>query len=227
VAGPRRRGQRRLIVYIDEPTTLLSNLLLSVVTLVLGVRLLRVPSVPTRAWAWAYLFVSAGALLAGVCHGFASSMPRGTWWGLWGAMLYLVTAGMALVAVAVALDPLVARVWRGVLLVAALVGGVLTAVLVARDTNYAHVMRTAATLSVLMLMALSPAFARYRRAHTTWIVAGIAVATVGGALRAAELSLDPFLNANDLYHVIQVAAFDLIFRGAVIADRGPASDPSV
>jgi len=227
VAHPRRRGHRRLIVYIDEPTTLLSNLLLSVVTLVLGIRLMRRPAAAPRAWAWAYLFVSAGALVAGACHGFASTIPRGTWWGLWGAMLYLVTAGMALAAVAVALDPLVARAWRWVLLVAAVAGGVGTAVLVGRDPDYAHVMRTAATLSVFMLVALGPAFARYRRAHTTWIVFGVAVAVVGGALRAMELSLDPFLNANDLYHVIQVVAFDLIFRGAVTTDPVPASHPSV
>ena len=214
-------------MYIDEPTTLLSNLLLSVVTLVLGVRLMRRPAVPARVWAWAFLFVSAGALVAGVCHGFASTIPRGTWWGLWGAMLYLVAAGMALSAVAVAVDPLVARPWRWVLLVAALTGGVLTGVLVARDPNYAHVMRTAAVLSVLMLVALGPGFIRDRRTHATWIVAGIAVAVVGGALRAAELSLDPFLNANDLYHVIQVAAFDLIYRGAVTSGPARAFRPSV
>jgi len=211
-------------VYIDEPTTLLSNLLLSVVTLVLGVRLMRLRS--ARVWAAGYLCVSAGALLAGVCHGFASTIARPTWWGLWGAMLYLVTAGMSLVALAVALDPLTGRFWRRTVMVAAIAGGVGTAVLVGRDPNYAYVMRTAAVLSVLMLMALGPAYVRYKSRHTTWIVSGVAVAVAGGALRALNVSLDSFLNANDLYHVIQVAAFDLIYRGASTIGPGPASASS-
>jgi hypothetical protein len=214
-------------VYVDEPTTLLSNLLLSVVTIVLGVRLMRRPFLWARVWAVSFLFVSGGALLAGVCHGFASTISRDLWWGLWGAMLYLVTAGMALAAAAVALDPLVARAWRRVLLVTAAVGGVGTAVMVARDPNYAHVMRTAAVLSVLMVAALGAPFIRYKSAHTTWLITGVAIAVVGGAVRAAEVSLDPFLNANDLYHVIQVGAFDFIYRGAATeADPGPASPAS-
>jgi hypothetical protein len=214
-----------LIVHIDQPTTLLSNLLLSVVTLVLGLRLLRLHG--ARTWSLAFLCISAGALVAGACHGFSSTIPRGTWWALWRAMLYLTAAGAMLSAVAVGLDPLSGRVGRVLLLSVAIARFLILLTILTHDPDFALLMRDAAALSLLMLIVLGVSWYRHRRARSAWVAAGVFVAVSGGALRTLGVSLEPFLNANDLYHVIQVGAFDLIYRGASTPDPAPSSPASV
>jgi len=222
VAG--RRGERRLIVHLDAPTTFLSNLLLSVVTLALGLRLLRRRE--ARVWGLAYLCISAGSLVAGVCHGFASTVPRDVWWGLWRAMLYLTSAGVMLCAAAVGADPLTGRVGRLILYSVAAARSLLLLTALTHHPDYALLMRDAAAMSLLMLIVLGASWYRYRSARSGWIAAGVVVAVLGGALRAMGVSLEPFFNANDLYHVIQVGAFDLIYRGASTPDPAPASPAS-
>lgn len=212
-------------MYLDEPTTLLSNLLLSVVTLVLGLRLLRRGD--ARVWALAYLCFSTAALVAGVCHGFASSIPRGAWWALWRTMLYLTAAGVMLSGLAVGADPLSGRRGRVLLFPAAVAGFLFLVTILTGDPDFAVLMRAAAVMSLLMLIVLGASWYRHRHARSGWIAAGVVVAIFAGVLRALGVSLEPFFNANDLYHVIQVGAFDFIFRGLSTADPVPASHASV
>ncbi len=46
------------------------------------------------------------------------------------------------------------------------------------------------------------------------ILAGIAVSIAGAAVQASGLRLHEHFNHNDLYHVIQIAAMVLFYRGA-------------
>jgi uncharacterized membrane protein len=46
------------------------------------------------------------------------------------------------------------------------------------------------------------------------ILAGVAVSIVGALVQASGFRLHEHFNHNDLYHVIQVAALVLLYRGA-------------
>jgi hypothetical protein len=47
-----------------------------------------------------------------------------------------------------------------------------------------------------------------------WILAGVAVSVAAALVQASGLALHQHFNHNDLYHVIQIAAMALLYRGA-------------
>jgi hypothetical protein len=47
-----------------------------------------------------------------------------------------------------------------------------------------------------------------------WIVTGVAVSALGALVQASGLAPHRHFNHNDLYHVIQLAAMFLLYRGA-------------
>ena len=49
---------------------------------------------------------------------------------------------------------------------------------------------------------------------TRWILGGVAVSLVAAGIQAGRLALHEHFNHNDLYHVVQIAAMFLYYRGA-------------
>ncbi|MFA5516389.1 MAG: hypothetical protein WDA20_08890, partial [Desulfuromonadales bacterium] len=61
-----------------------------------------------------------------------------------------------------------------------------------------------------------------RRPAAGWIAGGILVSFVAAGVQATRLAPHPFFNHNDLYHIIQIGAFYLLYRGGrLLADRAP------
>jgi hypothetical protein len=55
-----------------------------------------------------------------------------------------------------------------------------------------------------------------------WILLGIAASVAAALVQAARLAPHPSFNHNDLYHVMQIAAMVLLYRGARrLTDSGP------
>ena len=53
-----------------------------------------------------------------------------------------------------------------------------------------------------------------RDAAWRWMVGGVALSVVAVGVQVAQLAPHPQFNHNDLYHVIQIAALWLLYRGA-------------
>ena len=68
---------------------------------------------------------------------------------------------------------------------------------------------------VAVLVLFVPGLVR-RECASAWVVAGILVSFAAAAVQAARLAPHPMFNHNDLYHVIQMAAFWLLYRGGVL-----------
>ena len=66
--------------------------------------------------------------------------------------------------------------------------------------------------SALLIVAVLHAIKR--DAAWRWMVGGVAVSVVAASVQALELAPHPNFNHNDLYHVIQIAAMWLFYRGA-------------
>jgi hypothetical protein len=77
----------------------------------------------------------------------------------------------------------------------------------------------AGTLVVLLAAALY-ATARWRAAGMGWLVAGVAVSLAGVLVQVRRMAVHRHFNHNDLYHVIEMAALYLFFRGGtLLVDR--------
>lgn len=171
--------------------------------------------VPTLVWGFTFVATALAALLGGVVHGFASRMGPAPTAQLWRATLYLVALGNAGMLGAVLLV-FPATPLRAIGLGLVVVKLVAASVLLARAPVFRTALadHAAALAAVLVLQGVlwvtSPA------PSAPWIVGGVAVSAVAGGIQAAGIAPHPRFNHNDLYHLVQIGALWLLYRGGLL-----------
>jgi fucose 4-O-acetylase-like acetyltransferase len=189
-------------VTISEPMTLLTDYVLGAVTAWLGFLLWkqRDRHISRLFWCIAFAALALGALLGGTWHGFVRSEP------LWIATLVVV--GIASCAMVVgSLFATLTGAPRNILLW--LAAGKLLFYLnwLLERTDFRVVIIDSA-IAFAMVLAL------HLWRFNGWIVAGILVSVAAALVQASGFAPHPHFNHNDLYHVIQIAAMALLYRGA-------------
>lgn len=185
---------------MNEPVTALTDYVLGGVAAWLSVLLFRNPQTSRRLWALAFAALAAAAFLGGTWHGFVQSAL------LWKATtLSAGVASFGMVAgssYAVFPPPL-----RAFVLAAALAKLVVYSVwMLGHDAFIYVVIDTGIAFLVVAAIHL-----------WKWngpILAGVAVSIAGALVQASGFRVHQHFNHNDLYHVIQIAALVLLYRGA-------------
>lgn len=206
---------------ITEPMTLVTDYLLAALVCIFARRLWRAGggAMAARLWSGAFFASAAAALLGGTVHGFApylgplvaAALWKGTVWSV-GAAGLLLLAGAAFATLLGA-----ARRW---LLGAALLKFGLYAAWMATHDDFRYVIYdyAPALLAVLILFAWS--WWRRRDPAAPWVAGGLLVSFAAAAVQALRLAPHPHFNHNDLYHVVQMGAFWLLYRGGLrLRDR--------
>jgi hypothetical protein len=185
---------------MNEPMTVVTDYLLGGVAAWLSLVLFRSAQTSRRLWAVAFAALAAAAFLGGTWHGFLQSNL------LWKATT--LSAGVASFgmvagsAYAVFSGPL-----RAFALTAALAKLVVYSVwMLSHDAFLYVVIDTGIAFIVVAALHL-----------WKWngpILAGVAVSIAGAMVQASGFTLHEHFNHNDLYHVIQIAALVLLYRGA-------------
>ncbi len=179
--------------------TLATDYLLAAVTAYLGFRLLR----HSRWWATAFFLVALAAVAGGTAHGFPGFYPLLLW------KTTLTAAGMASFAMVVATSRST-RLWEGALFWLAsaklLAYGIWTTL---RDDFIAVVIDSGVALLIVALLHAIRGGPPWR-----WMISAAAVSVAAAAVQAMKLAPHPQFNHNDLYHLIQIAAMALFYRGA-------------
>ena len=189
---------------ISEPMTLATDYLLAVVTAVLGIWILRATAGQRsrQLWGIAFLALALGAALGGTHHGFRVER-------LWNPTVFVIG-----IASCVMLAGSVHATTRGAmrygLLAFAGLKLLVFSIWTMLDDRFIWVV--ADTGLTFALVALLHAF-HTREAASRWILAGVGLSVAAGAAQASGLSLHRHFNHNDLYHVIQIAAMLLYYRG--------------
>jgi hypothetical protein len=223
VEGSQRADMRPLslgLLRITEPATMATDFVIAAMCTAFGMVLGGGAAGTGSArglWALSFGFTAAAALIGGVVHGFALHLERATKQRLWKATQYAMgLTGLAILAAAVvAFVGGPARLW---LLAGAVAKLVAYAAVVQRRDDYTVVMVDYG-LSMIALAALaSVGWARDGAAASPWLVAGVVVSAVAAAVQAAKVAPHRHFNHNDLYHVIQMAALYLFFRGGALLD---------
>lgn len=189
---------------ISEPMTLATDYLLAAVTGAAGVLTLRTAAGQSsrRSWGIAFLALALAAALGGTHHGFALQ-------ALWKPTV--LTVGVASCGM---LAGSAFATTRGALR-QALLGFAVAKLAVFwlwtwRDDRFIWVLADTAIAfaAVALLHAL-----RLRDAGSRSILAGVGLSLAAAAVQASGLDLHRHFNHNDLYHVIQIAAIALYYRG--------------
>jgi hypothetical protein len=158
-----------------------------------------------RWWAMAFAALAAGAFLGGTWHGFLQGnlLWKATVLSV-GAASFAMVAGSAIATVSGAA--------RNLILLFAVVKLVVYSAWMLKQDEFIYVVIDTgiafAAVAALHLWKFNP-----------WILAGVAVSVVAGLVQASGFDLHRHFNHNDLYHVIQIAAMLLLYRGArVLSD---------
>jgi hypothetical protein len=206
-------------VKIAESSVGITNWLLATVTLWLAWELLRrALRLKDRAlglWVGAFCAVAGSAALSGASQGFSASMETGT----------LVLASVA--SLLFLLSTLRVYTYGRVLAVSAglaVAKFALFAVWVAVNDDLRMVVYDAAlTMLVIIVLTTWGAWAR-RNASATWILAGVLVSMLAALFEQGRVSIHPQFSHDDLYHVVQMGAMYLLYRGGLLLrEREPAA----
>jgi hypothetical protein len=188
-------------VTIAEPATLVTDYLLGAVSACLGVLLWS----NVRWWAVAFLAVAASAFIGGTYHGFPAFYPGPLW------KATLVAAGVASYAMVVA-TARATRIYPRTIEVLAIVKFWIYCVWI--FFNEAFIVVVIDSGIALLLVALLHAIRG--GPPWRWMISAVAVSVAAAGVQAMKLAPHPHFNHNDLYHVIQIAAMVLFYRGALV-----------
>lgn len=201
---------------IAEPTTTLTDYLVAIASTWWGVALLRDArrrgSVAARWWGAGFLAVAVAAAAGGTVHGFGPALGADGAAILWRASLAALAA-FAVCAAATAIADGVAPEPRGPLplLVGALFAAALTAAILRPAFSTAIVIYGLGLGALVVQQAV--AWIGRRAPSGPWIVAGGALAAAGSLVQHLGLAPHPRFNHNDLFHVIELGAGWLFYRG--------------
>ena len=203
------------IMTLYEPATLITDYLLSALTLALGWRLGRDQPPLARRWFARTLLLSAlSAFVGGSYHGLAPNFPpdiAAVWWRAVLVVLSFVSAALALSWMHEIVTPTHHR-WVRVVIVLKLGVFVLIALIKPAFLVAIGDYGTA-------LLAWLAAAAVLRRPWRAWMLTAIGLSAAAAAIEQLRLSPSLHFNHNDLYHVVQGVAFVGFYRAARLFGR--------
>lgn len=174
---------------MNEPSTVITDYVLGLVSAWVAVRLFKSPHPPQRLWGVAFAALATGAFLGGTWHGFVHSDL------LWKATVLSVGfASFGMVA------------GSGYPILAAIKLVLYIGWMLFHDEFIYVVLDTGIALIVVAAIHL-----------WKWngpMIAGVALSVLAGVAQASGFDLHEHFNHNDLYHVIQTVAVLLLYQGA-------------
>lgn len=188
---------------IAEPMTLATDLMLTVAALVFAARLWRL----NRMWALAFLCTAAGSFFGGMHHGFAPHLAPVASLLLWKATLF---------SIGFASFFLLAGSHRRAAVFAVVKLVVYIAWMIAHDEFVYVILDYGLTLLIVGILV-----------RTRWVIASIVVSVIGALVQQSGFALHRHFNHNDLYHVIQLVALWLLYRGGLLMNgfMNPSTAP--
>jgi hypothetical protein len=187
---------------LQEPMTVATDYLLGAVTSWLAVKVLgnSARQKSRMFWGVAFVALAAGAFLGGTWHGFVQSDL------LWKATLFCVGVASFGMLVGSGYATLSGNARSSLIWVAALKLALFSFTIVERDDFLVVIGDTGLALAAVLALHLWK--------WNGWLVAGVAVSVLAALAQASGFALHAHFNHNDLYHVIQLAAMALLYRGA-------------
>ena len=202
---------------LSEPTTALTDLVLALLAIGFALQLIpyarRLRQESIRDWGLAFGALSIGALSGGITHGFAAQLSEAAYAVIWRVTLYSIGFASYYMVAGTARAALRHRIGSWLIVAAAVkLAGYL----------YWTTLRPEFSLAVydyvpnmLAVLVMGLVLRRRRRDPAgSWLAAGVVVSFLAAGVQLSGLTLAENFNHNDLYHVVQMLALVLFYRGA-------------
>ncbi|MBE9181711.1 hypothetical protein IQ268_24400 [Oculatella sp. LEGE 06141] len=197
---------------IAEPLTTLTDYAIAVEATIFAIMLNQSRQTSVRLWAAAFAGVAIAALLGGTLHGFVPHMELGTRILLWKGTLYLLGLTSFLLLAGTVISSVPHRWHRWMLPIVGLKSFGYLGLATVRS-NFAYVVADYLSALVIVLLLQLRAARRHRAPGAPWILAGVLVSGVAVAVLRSRLALPFMIRSVDLYHVVQMVALYLLYRG--------------
>lgn len=198
---------------------MLTNVVLAVFAFVLAARLgLRAAAegvAASSAIAGGLLATAIAAVLGAVAHGTDPRADADVRERMWRAALYATgfvgVASIASVAFFAARGAI-----RAAILAFAALKLVVYVVTVTRRVEFRVAAADYGGALAILLAGAVYATVRWRIAGGPWLVAGVGVSLVAGLVQARRITAHRHFNHNDLFHVVQLVALYMFYRGGLL-----------
>jgi hypothetical protein len=204
---------------ITEPMTMATDYVMGVMAAVLAVRLLRTGAaagqLSVQLWGGAFVCTALASFLGGTYHGFIQMLAPSAGHALWKGTLFATGIGSACLLSAAALAGTAGPTQRTLL-----------AIVVVKLAVYLWWMSTHDDF-IFVIYDYAPALAGAvaiawlsrtggMTAAVPWLTAGLGVSAVAALIQALRLAPHPQFNHNDLFHLVQMGALYLLYRGGML-----------
>jgi hypothetical protein len=203
---------------ITEPMTLITDWILAALCVVLGARLARRSresgSRSSQLLAWAFYSTALGAFVGGAAHGFRPYLGDVGLMATWKLTVWSIGATAFLFVASAATAALSSTPRRALVAVAATQAAVYSLWMMTHDDFFWVIADYVPAMLVVLLLQIL----QWRRGEPSagWIAAGIATSFLGAGIQASGLAPHRHFNHNDLYHVVQMAATWMLYRGGML-----------
>jgi hypothetical protein len=191
---------------LEEPTTTITDYLLAIEIIVLGVMLLRHNSSLTgKLWATSFFTLAVAATAGGTYHGFAQALSAEVAQKLWKITLFSI-GGATLFMLFAAFLFYIPSPWKNALLILTVVQFILYLIVVSRSDDFRYVIYNyVPAMSAIFLMAVFH--------KNLWLVGAVVISFIAAAVQRSGIVLHKHFNFNDLYHLIQMVGMYFFYRG--------------
>ena len=200
---------------ITEPMTLFTDYALATVTGMLAVSLLRLgrPGQSSATlWAGAFIAISAAALIGGTYHGGGHILSERVLAGLWKITMFIsgfISFFMLMAAVVSCLP----KRWHFWVLGVTVLKLLLYLVWVSAHDEFLYVVYDYGSAMIVVLCLYTTMIFRIGQKGSLWIIGGLILSVTAAIFQRSGWDISPHFNHNDLYHVIQMGAVYLIYKG--------------
>ncbi len=204
---------------LSEPMTMITDYLLGGWTFYLAFKLIhkgmRVSQRSIILWGLSFVATGIAALIGGTSHGFALYFGTMTKAVIWTATL--ISIGFAsLFLLSSAIITTFKKPLRDWLIAATALKFILFAVWIVSHSEFKYVIYdyVPAMIGVLTVQV----YGKYSRGDKSaaWIILGILVSFGAAAIQQSGFTLHEHFNHNDLYHVIQMGAIYMLYKGGIL-----------
>jgi len=176
---------------------------------------------PVRLWAVGFLALGAAAFLGATWHGFSVHLAAPSAKLVWKATLAGTGCASFLLVAGASFGSLARRAAIGVTAAAAAKLGVFLFWAASHDEFDGVILDSAAAMAAILILQ-GMAWTRRRARSAPWIAAGILLSFGAAAVEALGFSPGKQFSHDDLYHVIQIGALYLLYRGGGLLETRPS-----
>jgi hypothetical protein len=164
----------------------------------------------------AFVSSAIGAFVGGTSHGFKTYFSDRQNIIIWKITLYTIGIGSMTMLIGTVIATIQNSVLAIVLILFAVIKFIIYAWWMIRHDEFMYVILDYAPTMLLIIIIKGVSYFQYEDTSSIWIIAGIVVSFIAAGIQASGKGLHKHLNHNDIFHLVQMPAMYLIYRGVVL-----------